>query len=449
MKHFSPREVAIQILYDIHTQDAYSNMALKNHFEQHPEFTSLDRSFITELVNGTLRNQNRIDYIIDQFSSVPKKKLKPWILLTLRTALYQILFMTKVPQSAACNEAVRIIKGKGMGKLSGFVNGVLRTMIRNIDCIVYPNEVTHPVDYLSIYYSFPTWIIKQWLSEYPYEFVKELCKSSNETPWITVRCNTVKTTPEILFEQLKAENIEVSSGLYMKEAIYMSKTSYIRDSKAFQQGLFQVQDESSMIVGQILDPQPHEVIIDVCAAPGGKTTHCAQKMNNQGKILARDIHEHKLHLIDENCKRLGIDIVITQQKDASMIDPDQKTVDRIMIDAPCSGLGIIRKKPDIKWNKDLMDISSLVELQRKILHASSHYVKPGGILVYSTCTICKVENENNVEWFVANYPYELEDLRPFLPIELYTETASKGYIQLFPHIHKTDGFFIARFKRKG
>jgi 16S rRNA (cytosine967-C5)-methyltransferase len=250
-------------------------------------------------------------------------------------------------------------------------------------------------------------------------------------------------------ELLAKENVKVSPGVFLPEAIHISQTSAINDLASFNQGLFQVQDESSMLVGHILDPKPGEKILDVCAAPGGKATHCGELMNNQGQIFARDIHEHKLTLIRNSAKRLGIEIITTELYDATILDKEKVCqMDRVMIDAPCSGLGIIRKKPDIKWKKSSKDIDELVSIQRKILSVCSQYVKPGGVLIYSTCTISEKENLENINWFIQNFDFDLDTVEPYIPETLYCDTSKKGYIQLFPNVHNCDGFFIARLKRK-
>ncbi|NLM14113.1 MAG: 16S rRNA (cytosine(967)-C(5))-methyltransferase RsmB [Epulopiscium sp.] len=445
----NPREIAVNIISDINNDNAYSNISLQEHFSEYNYLTSLDKAFITEIVNGTIRHMNHIDYIINQFSTTKTNKMKPLILSILRSGVYQILFMSKVPVSAACNEAVKIAKKRGLDGLSGFVNGVLRNIARNINNISYPDRSKNPVEYLCVKYSYPKWVVKYWLKYYSVDFVEELCIASNDTPKITIRCNSLRTNKDSLTELLSKESIEVSNGAFLPEALHISQTSAISELASFKQGLFQVQDESSMLVGHILNPKPGESILDVCAAPGGKATHFGELMNNQGQIFARDIHEHKLKLIESSAKRLGIDIITTELHDATLLDKEKiSLMDRVMIDAPCSGLGIIRKKPDIKWKKSNRDINELVDLQRKILSVCSQYVKPGGILVYSTCTISEKENIDNINWFIQNFDFELDNINSYIPKMLHCDTSEKGYIQLFPNVHSCDGFFIARLKRK-
>jgi 16S rRNA (cytosine967-C5)-methyltransferase len=449
MTKLNPREIAVKIISEINEEDAYSNISLQDHFTLYSHLSSLDKAFITEIVNGTIRHMNTIDYVINHFSKIKTNKMKALILSILRSGVYQILFMSKVPFSAACNEAVKIAKNRGLGGLSGFVNGVLRNIARNTENISYPDSKDNLLEYISIKYSFPQWIIKYWLKSYPQQFVEELCNASNNNPQITIRCNTLKTNKESLTNTLLKEKLEVSNGIYLEEALHISKTSAINELSSFKKGLFQVQDESSMLVSRILSPKLGEKILDVCSAPGGKATHCGELMNNQGKIFARDIHEHKLNLIKASAERLGISIIETEAYDATILDNEKiSQMDRVMIDAPCSGLGIIRKKPDIKWKKSSSNLDDLVEVQRKILTVCSQYVKPDGILVYSTCTISDQENIENIKWFVENSDFVLENISPYIPKSLQCDSSKGGYIQLYPNTHNCDGFFIARLRRK-
>lgn len=441
---YNTRQIALNIITDVINNNAYNNLALKKALSQNDSITTTDKAFITEIVNGSLRNIIYIDYIIEQFSNV--KKIKPLLLNLLRISVYQIKFMDKVPDFAICNEAVSIAKKRGYSKLSGFVNGMLRNIIRNKDNISLPDEQKQPLNYLSTLYSYPKWIIQKWLDSYDYNFVKQMCIKNNTNPDITICVNRLKTDCDKLKNSLEQKGIEVLDGLYSNYALHLSKTSDISNLNEYNEGYFHVQDESSILAVNILDPKEGEYIIDMCAAPGGKSLICAEKMNNIGTIKSRDIYEHKLKLISDGAKRLGIDIIQTQNIDATVLDDDSiKKADRVLVDAPCSGLGMVRKRADIKLKKKSEDIQALQQLQRKILTVASEYVKLNGILVYSTCTISKEENEDNISWFVQNFPFELEDINSLLPEQL---DGSLGYIQLYPHIHDTDGFFIARMRRK-
>lgn len=446
MLNYNTRDIALNILIDITKEQAYNNLALKKALQHYENMKQEDKAFITELTNGTLRNIIYIDYTIEQFSTVKLKKLKPLILNIMRIAVYQIKFMNRVPDSAACNEAVKLTKKRGYEKLSGFVNGVLRNIIRN-ENIKLPDEIKEASKYLSVLYSYPQWLIDKWLGEFEYNFVKDMCIKNNTAPDVTICVNTLKTSSQTLKTKLQEDGVIVSDGKYSAQALHLTRTSDISNLTEYNEGYFHVQDESSMIATEILNPQEGEFIIDVCAAPGGKSLICAEKMNNRGIIKCRDIYEHKLNLLEQSAKRLGIDIIETQNIDATILDTDSIGIaDKVLVDAPCSGLGIIRKKSDIKLKKKPEDIEIMQQLQKKILTVCSEYVKLNGVLIYSTCTITKEENIDNINWFVENFPFELEDISEYLNIE--STTAHQGYIQLYPHIHGTDGFFVARMRRK-
>jgi 16S rRNA (cytosine967-C5)-methyltransferase len=269
-------------------------------------------------------------------------------------------------------------------------------------------------------------------------------------PNFTIRVNRLKTDKESLMKILEEEGIEYSEGKYNKEALNIKGTSAIEDKESFKQGLYQIQDESSMLAGHALNPQPGDFIIDLCSAPGGKATHAAELMDNKGRILARDVHQHKLELIQESCKRLGIDIIETELFNAKELD--RKLIgkaDKVLLDAPCSGLGVLRRKPDLKWKKTPDNFEELAKLQRQMLAKAAEYVKPKGVLIYSTCTINKSENLEVVEAFLrSREDFYLEDLSKFLPESLQSDTKSKGYVEIFPNVHGIDGFFIARLRRR-
>lgn len=442
MININSREVAAEALIEVFKDEAYANITLKRILKKNGAMSTKDKAFVTEIVNGTLRNLIYIDYIINKVSSVNTKKMKPFILSVLRISVYQLKFMN-VPDSAVCNEAVKLVKAKNFGKLSNFVNAVLRNIIRNQN-----DDITRePVEYLSIKYSHPKWLIKMWLHEYSYDFVKQLCKANNTSPDVTIAVNILKTNVDELKDSLIKKGIVVNEGIYNKNAIHISKVSNMILLDEFKEGLFHVQDESSMIAVSVLNPQKGEKILDICAAPGGKSVLMAQYMNNQGCIVSRDIYDHKIELIKEISKRLGISIIKAENKDALIEDTENKDAfDRVLVDAPCSGLGLIRKKPDIKFRKSGTDIDNLINIQRGILLQASKYVKKGGILVYSTCTICKKENFKNTQWFEENFDFEAVDIKQFLPKDIEPQT--KNSVQLFPNLNKVDGFFISIFRRK-
>lgn len=445
-----PRETALKILYDVNENGAYSNISINKHLHG-SQLRDIDRAFITDIVYGTVKWRLTIDWIINQFSSVKVKKISPWILNILRLGIYQLLYMEKVPASAACNESVNLSRKYGHQAASRYVNGVLRNIARNRMDIRYPDKNIEFEKYLSVKYSHPEWMITKWVRLYGRDFTEELLESNNEIPDFSVRVNTLKISREQLLEELKRSGMVACEGKYVDEAVVIMNPSSVSKLEVFRKGYIQVQDESSMLVAKILDPKPGEYIMDVCSAPGGKATHIAQLMNNIGTIVARDIHEHKIKLINDSAKRLGINIIKTEIFDASKIDTGSiEKADRVLVDAPCTGLGIIRRKPDIKWSKDAESTKEITELQSNILNKASKYVKPNGVLVYSTCTINSEENIDVVRNFLEeNKEFYPVDFSEELPVGINKTSACEGYIQLYQNVDKIDGFFIAKMKKRG
>lgn len=448
MKIDLPREVSLKILYDITQKGGYSNITINKYLEMY-KLNHIDRGFITELVYGTIKWKHTIDYIIQQYTKVKFSKISPWILNIIRIGTYQLFYMTKVPDTAACNESVKLSKKYGHQASSKFVNGILRNISRNKDNIQYPSKDKEPVKYLSIKYSYPEWLITRWVKNLGYEFTESFINKSNEVPETTLRVNDLKTNKEELKNELKLLNIETEDGLYLDDAIVIRRASSIVSLEPFKKGFFQIQDESSMLAVKVLEPKSNELVIDVCSAPGGKATYIAQLMKNKGKVIARDVHPHKIKLIQEAANRLGLDIIETEEFDATLVDEKYMgRADKVLVDAPCSGYGIIRKKPDIKWKKEESTNNDLKKLQLKILSNASKYVKLGGNIVYSTCTIEKEENEEIVMKFLNQHKeFELIDISEMLPKALLKESAKKGYVQLYPNIDNIDGFFIAKMVR--
>lgn len=445
-----PREIALKILYDINESGAYSNIALNKHLEGN-DIREIDRAFITELVYGTVKWMLSIDWVIRSFSKVRLKKISPWILNILRLGVYQLLYMAKVPESAACNESVNLARKYGHQVSSGFVNALMRNIAGNRDNISYPQKAADIIQYLSVKYSHPEWMVKKFLTLFGGEFTESLLETNNSIPAFSIRTNTLRITREQLIENLIAEGVEASTGRFSSDAVIIKNPSSVARLDAFKKGLFQVQDESSMLVARILDPKPGEFIVDACSAPGGKATHIAQLMGNEGAILARDVHEHKIKLIDSAAARLGLNIIKTQIFDAAAHDTENmEKADRVLLDAPCSGLGIIRRKPDIKWERDAENIVDLTKLQLELINNVSNLVKPGGVLVYSTCTVIPEENQNIVREFLkSNTDFRMSDISGLLPEELGKYTEEGGMVQLYPNRDGVDGFFVARLQKRG
>ena len=446
MIQINPREIAAEALMEIMTADAYNTMTLRRLLRQNGAMPRQDRAFVTEVVNGTLRNLIYIDHVLNTFSKTKTGKMKPWLLAVLRTAVYQMYFMD-VPDAAACNEAVKLATVRGYGSLKGFVNGVLRTAAKKKQEIPLSEKGT--AEYLSVVYSHPLWLVRMWIAYYGYEETEQICAYDNRSPDVTIRVNTLKTTTEALKKTLEQAGVTVTDGRICTDALHLTKTADLSRLEVFQKGLFHVQDESSQLAVRVLDPKKGEEILDVCAAPGGKSFTAAERMENEGSLLSCDIYEHKIELMEEGAKRLGISIMQCRVKDAAVQEKRLGQFDRVLADVPCSGLGLMRKKPDIRLKKDGSEIDSLTKIQREILENAAGYVKQGGVLVYSTCTLCRKENEKNLEWFLQSHPdFAAEDISEYLPEEWETETAKKGYLTLLPHKTGTDGFFISRMRRK-
>lgn len=443
----NPRELAICMLIKIQ-EGSYGNLLLNQHLTS--DMSLKDRALVTELVNGVIQNLLRIDYIISQFSKIDLSKISPFVKNAIRVGIYQTFFLDRVPDFAAVNESVSLVKKYEGKRAANFTNAILRNVLRKRDDIVYPNKNTNIEKYLSIYYSFPSWLIQRWIELFDKNFTEDLCMVLNERPKPCIRVNTLVTDREELEKQLSAEGARVAPGLFTEEALYILDSPPIAQLESFNKGLFAFQDESSIIASLAAGVKSDDKVLDVAAAPGGKAAHMAAIMQNQGEIIAWDIHPHRVKLIEQNCNRLKAAIVVPEVRNAKIPDKNMfNKFDKVIIDAPCSGLGVIRRKPDIKWSKRPEDITALKSEQKEILEVCSKYVKPEGFLIYSTCSIEPEENEKNVDEFLAkNDSFIYDDLRPYLPEKLHDSLKqSYGYITLYPNIHGTDGFFIARLKR--
>lgn len=448
MNKVNTRELILEILQEINRDGRYSHLVIRGTLEKYQYLEKQERAFITRVCEGTLEYRLRLDYIIDQFATVPTEKMKPVIRELLRSSVYQLLYMDHVPDSAVCNEAVKLARKKGFYNLTGFVNGVLRRIAREYGSIRFPGKDS-PVEYLSVMYSMPKWLTQRFLEEYGFETTEKILEGFLEKSPTTVRIREYQVQEEAVLESLREEGVRIEPAPYVKRAYYLDGYDHLPALKAFRMGNLQVQDVSSMLVGEAAAPREGDHVIDLCAAPGGKALCVADKLHGTGRVEARDISREKTDLIRENVIRQNLLNVVVTEKDATELDGGSlEKADIVLADLPCSGLGVIGRKKDIKYKMSPGKIQDLVSLQRKILEQASTYVKPGGILLYSTCTIGKEENLDNVRWFTQNYPYELDNLDPYLCPELHCETTKEGYLQLLPGVHKCDGFFIARLKRK-
>ncbi|MBE0451294.1 MAG: 16S rRNA (cytosine(967)-C(5))-methyltransferase RsmB [Clostridia bacterium] len=437
------RRLALKILKQIEMEDQFSHITIKEMLKS-SEVTDIDRRFITNIVYGVLENKLLLDYYIRKLSAVRYGKINKEILNILRMGIYQIAFMSKVPDSAAVNESVKLAK-KHSPQYSGFVNGVLRSFIRSAGELELPDRNKNLVAYLSISYSHPEWLVEKWLEEFGEVFTEALLKSNNETPKLWLRVNTLKIQRDEFIDQLEAEGVKALASDWIGEAVMVENLNEhsIESLVGFNEGWFQVQDISSMFVAKTSSVKAGDVVVDVCAAPGGKTTHMAQLMGNSGQIIARDMHPQKLKLIEESAHRLGIDIIKTEVFDATHFDVSLKHMaDIVLVDAPCSGFGIIRRKPDIKYNKSIEDLNALVEIQYKILETASEYAKPKGTVIYSTCTINADENIKMVEKFLEHHRnFKLSEISDLPGVQ------TNGTVMLFPNVDQTDGFFIAKMTK--
>ncbi|MBR2405112.1 MAG: 16S rRNA (cytosine(967)-C(5))-methyltransferase RsmB [Clostridia bacterium] len=437
----NPRKKAVNMLLDIEKKSSYVNIEM-NKLRALDDFSPIDIRFIGEIVNGVIKRKITLDYIIAKHSNVKLNKISPFILAVLRSAIYQILFMDKVPDSAAVNESVKIVKKSSVNRLSSYVNAVLRAVSQDdISSIDQTN-----IQGLSIYHSFPEWIVERWVNRFGFEFAQNLLFSLNQKAPLCIRRN-VNMPQEDLSHLLNEYNIE-SSPVVISQLpdfdycmqINVSKTMFT-DTAAFKNGDFYIQDAAAALAAYLLEPQAGDKVIDMCAAPGGKSLFAAELMANSGSVVSFDIYEHKLDLISENCARHNISIVSPVLQDSSVFNPEyENSADKIICDVPCSGFGIIRKKPDIRYARTESDIAELAKLSYSILENAARYLKSGGTMVFSTCTIEQTENEDVIHKFLDKHK----------DFSLYPFTKSGiAYKTFYPHIDDTDGFFVCRLKKNG
>jgi 16S rRNA (cytosine967-C5)-methyltransferase len=452
------RMLAVKVLQHIDRSQAFADEILDRAFSADPELRPLDRAFVTELVMGVLRWRGRLDWILQQVLKTPQKKLNSQVHDILRLGVYQLFFMDRVPPSAAINESVRLTKSLFKDeRISGFVNGVLRTVLRRREEVPFPSPEKDPVGFLSHFFSHPRWLADRWLKEFGFEVARGICAANNRRPPWTLRVNTLKTSREKLIAELTKVGIHSYPTPFSPDGLIAERNPFLEGGKLFQNGLFFLQDEASQIVPYLLQPQPKEMILDACAAPGGKGTHIAQVMKNQGKIIALDLQEKKIRLIEENAQRLGVKIMEASPADVRkpLRFSGRPVLDRILVDAPCSGLGTLHRNPEAKWRRRPEDLQRLRILQLGLLQNVSSYLKAGGVLVYSTCTLTIEENDQVVDDFLKNDPnFTVEDLHPLLPSSWHPLLDEKGFYRTYPGMlvqdeeYRMDGFFAARMRRK-
>ena len=417
------RELALDMLLAIDRDGQYSHLVLRDVLDKYQYLSKQERAFLTRLTEGTVERMLTLDYVIDQFSKTKVKKMKPLIRELMRLSVYQIMYMDGVPDSAVCNEAVKLARKRGFSGLSGFVNGVLRSVARGWKDVAFQNE--------SVRYSVPEWIIDGWNADYGRDVTEKMLEAFMQPAKITVRTNTQKCTPEELKDRLSQEGVTVEAIEGISYAFALSGFDYLAGLGSFQDGWFYVQDISSMTVAHAADPKKGDYIIDVCAAPGGKSSHLAELLDGSGMVEARDLTEYKVGLIEENILRHDLHNMKAVQQDATLFDEASvEKADILICDLPCSGLGVIGRKSDIRYKMTAEKAHDLAVLQQEMLDTVWKYVKRGGKLIYSTCTIHKEENEDNVAAFLQKHPkFTLVEQRQIFPME------------------GSDGFFVAKMIR--
>lgn len=448
------REIVLDILLDIDKNNTFSNEAINKVLRKYQYLPKANRAYITRVCEGVTEKRITIDYIINQYSKTKVNKLKNLIRCVLRMAVYEIMYMDSIPESASCNEAVKLCKKRGLTALSGFVNGVLRNIQRNHDNIVWPDCKNSYVEYLSVYYSMPQWIVLLLINQYGKDIALKVIESTMKDRGISIRISNSANKSEVV-KGLEAQEVSVRNSAYFDNALILNNINYVGRLEGFFEGLFTIQDESSMLIGHIASPKPNSCVVDVCSAPGGKTTHVADLLDGTGVVIARDISEDKVALIEENVDRLKLKNVNCQVYDATVYDPSlEGKADIVIADLPCSGLGVMGRKNDIKYRITKEDLDALRDLQRQILSTACSYVKKGGKLIFSTCTINKEENIENAQWFRDNYAFEYIDVVSMLPDRFkeelktaYDIEETPGYITILPGICDCDGFFVAAFTK--
>jgi len=433
------REIALEILYEIEMKDAFANETIEL-FCRNYHLSNLDRRFVSELVNGTTKMRRRLDYVLGFFLEKEINDLTPWIRNILRLGAYQIDFLDRVPESAAVNESVNLAKKFGHRGTVALVNAVLRSYLRDKSRVSFPSWEENKVENIALFYSFPSFLVESWLNMFGEEKTLKLCQVFNERPKLCFRMNSLKVESHSLEEKFNKSKTKFKSGRFLENFYYIESRLDLNRFMPLLEGLAYLQDESAGFPVILLDPQPGETILDLCAAPGGKSTFIAELLRNRGRVLAVDKNWEKIKLLRENCRRLGIDSVRYFCGDATSFQV--RPVDRVLVDAPCSGLGVLGRNPDSRWRKQKEDWERLQKLQLEILFNAANLVKKGGVVVYSTCTLTREENEFVIEKFLEKRrDFKLTDGSLYVDSDVVDES---GFVRTFPHIHKMDGGFAAR-----
>lgn len=443
------RELALDALLRIEKDKAYSNLTVNRLLNDHP-LSRHDAALVTELVYGTIQRKNTLDFYISRFVSGSTDRLSPLVLQLLRLSFYQLVYLDRIPPHAAVNEAVNIAKKRGHKGIAGLVNAVLRRALREPERMRIPDGLA-AARAISFAHSHPEWLVERWIRQFGEETAVRICEANNTPPRQAIRVNPLRASRQDVLDELLRAGITARLSDIAPAGIVVDGGGHLAGQAGFKRGAYSIQDESSMLVAEVLAPEPGMTVLDCCAAPGGKTAHIAEKMGDRGTVVANDLHPRKIRLIRQQAERLGLASVRAEAGDAADL-PDRyepESFDRILLDAPCSGFGVIRRKPDLKWTKKEEDIAAISALQAALLDAVAGLLKPGGVLVYSTCTLEREENEDQVRGFLARHPEFSPDATAAdrLPA-LRSSFVQPGMLRIFPHDFGSDGFFIAALRKR-
>lgn len=450
MATYNIREIVLDMLLTVEREEEYSHRIIRDVLGKYDYLSGQEKAFMKRLFEGTIERRIELDYYLDSIASMPTRKMKPLIRCLLRMGTYQILYMDSVPDAAAVSEAVKLAGKRKFKNLTGFVNGILRKVSANKENLSLPLREKDPKGFLSVNYSMPEWIVEHFLSAYSFEMTEQIVEGLLKIRPVCIRFAGRLNEEEkaSLIEKIEQEGVTVCNHPYVKEAYYLQNCENIVSLPGYEEGAFTVQDPSSMLAVAAAGIKEGDFVLDVCAAPGGKTMLAAEYAGQSGRVEARDLSDYKVGQIEENIERMGLENVSVKVWDACVADEKSKeSADVVIADVPCSGLGVIGKKRDIKYRQSKEALSDIVELQKKILTQVVSYVKKGGILLYSTCTINKAENEEMVEWICKEFGFLKQPMEEYLPTMPELETAKDGFLQLLPGVHDTDGFFFARLKK--
>lgn len=445
----SARDGALLVLREVELKDAYVNLAL-NRILGNGHVPPKERALLTELSYGVLQRLNTLDWALSLHLERPLQQLTPWIRNILRLGAYQLCYLQRIPPAAAVDEGVKQAHRYGHQGVAGLVNAVLRKLAAGSGELPWPSQRRNPEQYLSLYYSYPLWMVRRWLKQLGFKETEAFCAAGNVPPPLTVRTNMLRLTRPELQLKLAEEGVTAEELAFAPAGLQLKLGGRLEELDSFKRGLFQVQGEASMLVSPLLNPRPGETVLDLCSAPGGKTVHLSMLMENKGTVVAGDLHSHRLKLVEGAARRQGVEIIQTEKLDGRDISADRwKSFHRVLLDVPCSGLGVLRRKGDLKWRRRAEDIPALARLQQELLQNAFSVLRPGGVLLYSACTVEPEETVGVIREFLGKEnSASLSLLAPLLPEGLRQEEKEEGLLQLWPHRHGLDGFFMARIRKK-